>query len=66
MIEFNNWLGKLPYKTKIVIAGNHEVGFNNFRRRDIQKILTNCIYLQDKELVIEGNFTINWIFLERI
>jgi predicted phosphohydrolase len=52
--DFNKWLGKLPYKTKIVIAGNHEIGFNNLRRRDIQKILTNCIYVQDKAIEVEG------------
>lgn len=26
--EFNNWLGKLPHKHKIVIAGNHELSFD--------------------------------------
>lgn len=27
--EFNNWLGKLPHKYKIVIAGNHELSFDS-------------------------------------
>jgi len=26
--SFNNWLGKLPYKYKIVIAGNHDRSFD--------------------------------------
>ncbi|KAG0729623.1 Metallophosphoesterase domain-containing protein 1 [Chionoecetes opilio] len=26
--EFNNWLGALPHKHKIVIAGNHELSFD--------------------------------------
>ena len=26
--EFNNWLGKLPHKHKIVIAGNHELSLD--------------------------------------
>ncbi|KAL1130881.1 hypothetical protein AAG570_012122 [Ranatra chinensis] len=29
VIEFNNWLGRLPHKCKIVIAGNHELSFDN-------------------------------------
>ncbi|XP_073976999.1 metallophosphoesterase domain-containing protein 1 isoform X2 [Rhodnius prolixus] len=28
VIEFNNWIGKLPHKYKIVIAGNHELSFD--------------------------------------
>ncbi|XP_063235415.1 UPF0046 protein C25E10.12 isoform X2 [Bacillus rossius redtenbacheri] len=26
--EFNNWIGELPHKHKIVIAGNHELSFD--------------------------------------
>ncbi|CAG9821779.1 unnamed protein product [Phaedon cochleariae] len=29
VIEFNDWLGTLPHKHKIVIAGNHELSFDN-------------------------------------
>lgn len=29
VIEFNNWLGTLPHKYKIVIAGNHELSFDS-------------------------------------
>jgi predicted phosphohydrolase len=48
--DFNEWLGSLPHKHKIVIAGNHEIGFNSLTKEKIQKkILTNCIYLQDSE-----------------
>ncbi|KAK6627146.1 hypothetical protein RUM44_009623 [Polyplax serrata] len=28
IIDFNDWLGKLPHKHKIVIAGNHELSFD--------------------------------------
>ena len=28
VIDFNEWLGTLPHKHKIVIAGNHEVTFD--------------------------------------
>lgn len=53
-MKFNEWLGKLPYKTKIVVAGNHEVGFNHLRRRDIQRYLTHAIYLQDALIQVHG------------
>lgn len=29
IVEFNQWLGRLPHKYKIVIAGNHELSFDN-------------------------------------
>ncbi|KAK9496616.1 hypothetical protein O3M35_013099 [Rhynocoris fuscipes] len=28
VVDFNNWIGKLPHKHKIVIAGNHELSFD--------------------------------------
>lgn len=28
MIAFNDWLGQLPHKHKLVIAGNHELSFD--------------------------------------
>lgn len=28
MVAFNNWLGTLPYRYKVVIAGNHESTFD--------------------------------------
>lgn len=28
VIEFNQWIGTLPHKHKIVIAGNHELSFD--------------------------------------
>lgn len=53
--DFNLWLGDLPHKHKIVIAGNHEIGFNKLTKEEIQKqILTHCVYLQDSELLLEG------------
>lgn len=29
VVEFNNWIGKLPHTHKIVIAGNHELSFDS-------------------------------------
>eukprot|EP01084_Bolivina_argentea_P320108 555362_1 len=53
--EFNEWIGKLPHKYKIVIGGNHECCFNQLTNEIISnKILTNCIYLQDSYVIING------------
>jgi Icc-related predicted phosphoesterase len=50
---FNHWLGRLPHKHKIVIAGNHDRIFHE--RSDLARsILTNAIYLQDEAITIEG------------
>ena len=35
--EFNTWLGTLPHKHKIVIAGNHELSFDQIFRDKMQK-----------------------------
>lgn len=50
---FNSEIGKLPHKHKIVIAGNHDFGFEqapDFCR----SILTNATLLQDESIVVEG------------
>ena len=61
VIEFNQWLGSLPYKHKVVIAGNHELSFDTKMpqgqngQADIMKaLLTNCIYLEDSSVTICG------------
>jgi Icc-related predicted phosphoesterase len=51
--EFNDFLGTLPHPYKIVIAGNHDFCFES-NREACEEILTNCIYLQDQELTING------------
>jgi len=67
--RFNQFLKALPHKYKVVIAGNHEVTFeedyyqNHWRRyhakpedtTQVKSLLKeNCIYLEDTEIVIEG------------
>eukprot|EP00128_Syssomonas_multiformis_P009588 Colp12_sorted_trinity150504_noHs@30605 len=66
---FNEWLGKLPHKHKIVIAGNHDISFdegaypNLWRRfghktmadpKKLKASLTNCTYLEDSGCIVEG------------
>ena len=50
--HFNQWLGVLPYKHKIVIAGNHDWCFYS-RNDESRKLLTNAIYLQDESVTID-------------
>ncbi|GLH00195.1 hypothetical protein R5R35_000044 [Gryllus longicercus] len=90
--DFNDWLGGLPHKHKIVIAGNHELSFDDsltsqlspgaidksthtgyslvdhiptlglpkeniteaLKTANIKSCLTNCIYLQDTEVILYG------------
>jgi len=51
--NFNEWLGELPHKHKIVIAGNHDWCFE-WDSTKSRQILTNAIYLQDEMVEIEG------------
>jgi len=51
--DLNDWLGTLPHKHKIVIAGNHDWVFQeapDFAR----EALTNATYLEDSGTEIEG------------
>jgi Icc-related predicted phosphoesterase len=53
--DFNMWLGELPHKHKVVICGNHDFCFERSREKEAARAtLTNCVYLQDEEVVIDG------------
>lgn len=52
-MDFNKWLGKLHIKHKVVIAGNHDTLFS-MERKYAEGLMTNCIYLQDNLMEIEG------------
>eukprot|EP01084_Bolivina_argentea_P319534 554226_1 len=54
IIDFNRWLGTLKHKHKIVIAGNHELSLDGLGKNNIQKILSNCIYLEDSFVELYG------------
>ncbi|XP_070533949.1 metallophosphoesterase MPPED2-like [Ptychodera flava] len=68
VVKFNDWLGTLPYKHKIVIAGNHELSFDpvtikswqcmqrydESELKDMYLKLTNCTYLEDSETNVLG------------
>lgn len=49
---FDAWLGSLPHRHKVVIAGNHDF---NFERSPASRAwITNATYLQDSSVRIEG------------
>lgn len=51
--SFDRWLGELPHKHKIVIAGNHDISFQ--RTPELaRQWLTNATYLEDSHIVIDG------------
>jgi Icc-related predicted phosphoesterase len=55
IIEFMKWFGKLDqFKYKICIAGNHDWLFDTNRLIAYEKIPANVIYLEDKEVVLDG------------
>ena len=44
--DLNSWLGTLPHRHKIVIAGNHDRAFQD-EPEQARELLTNAIYLED-------------------
>ena len=51
--DFNAWLGTLPHRHKVVIAGNHDFCFQH-EPELARSRLTNCVYLEDEAATIEG------------
>jgi len=54
--RFIEWLAKTPYKRKVIIAGNHDFGFDNGHREKVERLLRDAgvDYLRDSGVEIEG------------
>jgi predicted phosphohydrolase len=61
--EFNDWLGELPFKHKVVVGGNHDFTFEKFdsnkyhpyiARDKRAKLTSNFTYLCDSGCTIDG------------
>lgn len=52
--EMNAFFGSAQHKHKVFVAGNHEIAFSELSRGEIQRRLSNCVYLQDSSVVLEG------------
>ena len=51
--DFNAWLGTLPFRYKLVVAGNHDLLFDRDPKL-ARAHLTEAIYLQDSGVTLEG------------
>lgn len=51
--DFGKWLGEQPHTLKIVVAGNHDVGFEREPEK-FRKLLHNCHYLENSWLTFAG------------
>ena len=51
--DFNNWLGCLPHRHKIVVAGNHDKLFE-IQPELARALLSAAIYLEQSAVMIEG------------
>ena len=51
--DFNQWLGELPYKHKIFVAGNHDWLFER-SPEFAPTLMSNAHYLRDNFIVVEG------------
>ncbi|CEG36339.1 Phosphoesterases [Plasmopara halstedii] len=69
VLAFNEYLGRLPHRYKLVIAGNHESSFDRafyprfwqqyghrqqYDPDEVRALLTNALYLEDQAVLIEG------------
>ncbi|KAG7381609.1 Metallophosphoesterase mpped2 [Phytophthora pseudosyringae] len=69
VLAFNAFLGRLPHRYKLVIAGNHESTFDRafyprywhqyghrqqYEPGEVRALLTNALYLEDEAVLIEG------------
>ena len=50
--SFDLWLGILPHRHRVVIAGNHDFAFEQVA--EARSWITNAVYLQDEEVTVEG------------
>jgi Icc-related predicted phosphoesterase len=53
IIDFNQWLGTLPHRHKVVIAGNHDWMFERHSGA-ARELLTNAIYLENSGTELAG------------
>mmetsp|Transcript_10630 Transcript_10630/g.44274 ORF Transcript_10630/g.44274 Transcript_10630/m.44274 type:complete len:87 (-) Transcript_10630:987-1247(-) len=52
--RFNEWLGTLPHRNKIVIGGNMDFALGRMSKAEADDALSNAIYLQDSQVEIDG------------
>ena len=53
VVAFDAWLGTLPHRHKVLVAGNHDWLFEREPDR-ARGMITNATYLQDEGVTIDG------------
>jgi Icc-related predicted phosphoesterase len=51
---FDEWLGSLPHRDKVVIAGNHDFLFQTDPPK-ARRLLKNAVYLEDSGVTVSGH-----------
>jgi len=54
LYDFNTWLGELPHKHKIIVAGNHDWLLYHLTKSAAKQLFTNATYLDQEEAIIDG------------
>lgn len=54
IVHFNEWLGKLFFKHKVVVAGNHDRHLAEATDQECRILLSNAHYLEDSSVEIDG------------
>ena len=71
--KFNDWLGTLPHKHKIVVPGNHDIDAGNENYAIVEALMVQCHWLVNQAVTIDGIkfygvpqtpsfFPENWVF----
>lgn len=53
LADLNDWFGSLPFKHRVVIAGNHDLIFES-KPAQARKQLTNAVYLENSGVDLAG------------
>ena len=53
LIWLNNWFGSLDFSHIIFIGGNHDFLLDQFPKKEIKKLFTNAIYLENDGVEID-------------
>ncbi len=57
ILDFSEWLKSLPHKSKIIVAGNHDIKFESYPEMAIAALKNKCkevIYLNNKIVEVNG------------
>lgn len=52
--KFAKWMKTLPHKHKVVVAGNHDLAFEDLPYLAKETLADSCVYLQDQSVRIDG------------